>query len=454
MAFIAPFRGLRFNPARVPSLQAVVTPPYDVIDPAAQAALAAQHPYNMVHLDLDKGSARAGADPERYVRARDTLDRWQADQVLLRDARPGLYPYHIDYTHPNGRRLTRRGVVALVRLAELHEGIVRPHERTFGEVTSDRLRLMAACQAQFSQIFSFFSDPGGEVLTRLAAAQPEEPLATVLDRDGNRHRLWQVADPQAVRDIHAFLAGRPLYIADGHHRYTTALQLRSQIRDQAGRLAADSPYNHVAMYLCAMEDPGLAVLPTHRLVRVSGDLGVDELLARLAPWFSIQELQGGIRETLVAETLDRMDELAGSTTLLGLYHPVADRAFLLGLTAAGRATLAPELPPALRELDVVVLSELVLGQALGLDRAACEAQGLVRYFSDPDEALDVAVKDGQGNGSSELLFLMNPTPVAQVRRVADAGLTMPHKSTFFYPKILTGLVMSTLDARETITLPG
>ena len=445
MAIIAPFRGLRYNPATVLSLEDVFTPPYDVIDAAGEAALRAKHPYNMIRLDLGKKTSGAEEDAGRYAASRDLLAQWEREQVLIRDPRPALYLYHVEYSHPSGRRLVRKGLVALVGLAEFGEGIVKPHEKTFRGVVTDRLRLLETCETQFSQIFSLYPDPEGTVMHGLESVCAGPPLYRAVDGDNGRHSLWAVDDPAVLAEV-------AQWFADGHHRYTTALQLREQAKAARGPLPANSPFNFTMMYLCAMEDPGLSVLPTHRLARLPGGAPLDDLLARLAPAFAIAEIGGGSREVLLSETLARMAENAQGRVVFGLYHPNADRAFLLTLkNGAMEAAFGDRHPPALRQLDVVVLSDLLLERCLGLTHDRCADENLVDYFSDPDEALDQAVKEAaRPSGREPLLFLMNPTAVGQVRQVADADLVMPHKSTYFYPKILTGLVMYKIVADEAI----
>lgn len=450
MALIAPFRGLRYNPEKIERLEEVVTPPYDVIDERAQAAFLARNPFNMIQLDLSKNVTAAGMTDERYSRSRQLLDEWQRQGVLTRDNRPAIYLYYIDYQHPSGRRLTRKGLVCLTGLAEFSEGIVKPHEQVFRGVVTDRLRLLDACRTQFSQVFSLYPDATGEVMALLEGAREPEPLGQCEDKDGCRHSLWRVTDPAVLGRARQLFHDKCLYIADGHHRYNTALQMRELMAQRQGGVAADSPFNFIMMYLCAMEDPGLSVLPTHRLVRLPATRA-DELVARLAPSFAVEEIRGGTREVLMAEVLARMDELRASTSSFGLYHPGEDRCFLLVIRAgqmetAGLAEMAAEL----RQLDVVVLSELVLERCLGLDHHRCEEEHLIDYFSDPDEALDKAVKESLERERDSVVFLMNNTLVSQVRQVSDAGLIMPHKSTYFYPKIMTGLVMNRMVEEERV----
>jgi len=454
MARIAPFRGLRYNPAKITAMENVVTPPYDVINSEAQAALLARDPYNMIRLDLGKKTSGGEEDNGRYLASQAILAEWEKEQVLVRDARPTFYLYYVEYTHPSGQRLTRKGMVALAGLAEFSEGIVKPHEKTFRGVVTDRLRLLETCGTQFSQIFSLYSDPTAAVMNCLEAARPATPLCTATDGDGVVHSLYAISEPQVLARVQELFQDKSLYIADGHHRYTTALQLRENKQREAGApLPSDSPFNHTMMYLCPMEDPGLSVLPTHRLASLPDSPGLDAVLARLAAGFAVQELKAGAREVLLAETLAGMAEAAGAgATVFGLYHAGQDRAFLLTLRAGVMATeFGDQHPAAMRDLDVVVLSDLLLERYLDLSHARCAEENLVEYFSDPDEALDRAVKGAAAEqGPEPFLFLMNPTEVAQVQRVADEGLVMPHKSTYFYPKILTGLVLNKMVAEEKI----
>lgn len=446
MAVITPFRAVRYNPAKINDLAEVVSPPYDVIDANSQAALAGRNPYNMINLDLSKNVKSAEMTDQRYAKAARLFAEWRADEVLIREEQPAIYLYNVDYRVPGGASFTRRGLVSLVRLAEFSEGIVKPHEKTFSGVTGDRLRLLDACQAQLSPIFSLYSDPAGEILARLESARPAAPLYEVSDHDGCVHRFWAVTDPEALAAVQAMFADKPLYIADGHHRYTTALQYRALMRERSGgEIAADSPANQTMMYLCGMEDPGLSILPTHRLMRLPGQTTADGLTGLLAENFLVEEIKNGSRENLVGEVLGRMADGASQAAMFGFYHPGEDRCFLLALRDGVMERLAAHQPAALRELDVVVLAELILARLPSLDLARCVQGDLIDYYSDPDDALDVAVKEVETGGPhTPLLFLMNPTRVEQVRRVADEGLVMPHKSTFFYPKLLTGLALNSL----------
>ncbi len=450
MAAVTPFRALRYNPEKIARLEDVITPPYDIISAGDGEKLRQKNPYSMINLDLRNTSQDETDDDGRYQQAHNRFTAWQDEEVLVRDAQPAIYLYAIEYQHPSGKRLTRKGIVCLVGLAEFSEGIVRPHEKTFAGVISDRLKLMETCEAQFSKVFSIYSDPQQEVIHTLEQAQENAPVLEVTDGNANTHSLWRVTDANALSKVQQLFTEKPVYIADGHHRYTTALEHRRRALAANPDLPAADPSNFIMMYLCGCEDPGLSVLPTHRLVRWPSEMSADVLAEKLRADVKVKEITQSSRESLLAETFNQMDEAAVSSGLpaFGVYHPGENRAFLL---TAPKETLTdnPALvdkPEVLRSLDVVVLSEVLIGRCLGLSHEQCAKGKLISYLSDPDEALDTAVKESvNDDGHTPLLFLLNPTKVAQVLQVADSGNIMPHKSTFFYPKILTGLLIRKLD---------
>ena len=454
MAVIAPLKGVRYNPDLVGKIDDVVTPPYDVINENSVDLFISKTPYSMIRLDITKNPGPSEGGDARYIEAAALFQQWLKEGILIRDNEDSLYLYEVEYLHPpSGKRRVRKGLVCLVGLAEFSERIVKPHERTFDTVIEDRLKLTTYCQAQFSQVFSLFSDQENTVI-RLLEQGAGRPVGTVTDADGCVHSLRQVTDTEIIRKIQHLFLDKSLYIADGHHRYTTALAYRKRMHALKGGLSKNSPANHIMMYLCPMEDPGLSVLPTHRLLNWPGEMGVAELTRRLGRGFDLEEIKDGSREVLIGEVLARMAESEQispeRTTTFGAYHPGEDRCFLLKMKPEAIADIA-EKEDCLRELDVVILSDLIIEKYFNLDHHRCEQENLVRYFSDPDEALDMAVKTcTAGEESMPLLFLMNPTRVQQVKNVADQDRIMPHKSTYFYPKVMTGLLFNQLIRDEVI----
>jgi uncharacterized protein (DUF1015 family) len=320
------------------------------------------------------------------------------------------------------------------------------------------MRLMNECRAQFSKVFSIYRDSGQKVIRTMEKTRDPKPLCSIRDHLGNTHTLWRVTDRRAIDTVSRFFAGQPVYIADGHHRYTTALEFRNSELMKNPDLPPDSPYNFIMMYLCAAEDEGLAILPTHRLLHFPGQLTAGECTALLDEALHIEEIDGASREALIAETLSRMNEWAmtSSEPVFGLYHAAEDRCFLLTLKASReKYPILAGMPKVLRDLDVAVLSELLIHHLLGIGHKRIIDEKLMGYFSDPDEALDVAVKKSiDDDRSTPLLFLLNPTRIYQVIDVADNGEYMPHKSTYFFPKILTGLMINRLVAGEKIYMAG
>ncbi len=419
MADVQPLRALHYDPAVVGALSEVVAPPYDVIDATQRAALLARSPFNVVAVDLPQG------DPDPYASAREQFESWQLQGALVRDAEPALWAHTQDYTGPDGQSRTRRGFFCRVRIEDYGPGRVRPHERTHPGPKEDRLRLTRATRANVSPIFSLYSDPADAAWTALAPATKAPPWAEVTDAEGTVHRLWRVADPAAIAAVQSAARDAELLIADGHHRYET-------MRTYAEEIGGEGEHNYMLMCLVALEDPGLTVFPTHRLVR-----GLDEqrrraLDAALARDFDIVEVDRGQAAPAPREEPGVLE--------MGYVKAGDDRTLRLTLKdqAIADAALAGHSEP-YRQLDTGVLEALVLKGALGLsDDDISHFNGLF-YARDTAEALAMV-----RSGEYDAAFLMRPTPVAQVREVAAAGENMPPKSTFFFPKLLTGLLFNPL----------
>ena len=430
MADVTPFRGIRYDRAVV--LDDVVAPPYDVISAAENAARRARSPYNVVRLDQPVGP-RDAPGAAAYERSAALFREWQADGVLRRDDTPCMYRVDQTYVGPDGRERTRRGFIARLRIADFAEGVVRPHERTHAGPKVDRLRLYRATHADLSQVFLLVPDDDGvvsEALTEGATATSEAREAR--DGDGNVHRIVPLG-AGAVERISAALRERPVYIADGHHRYETALAYRDE-RRAAGDHGADT----LMVYLCSLSDPGLTVFPTHRLLKGLAVPPLGDLLERLRPHF---DLEGApVRGAEAARALlERLPERADPGRVFGLYLAGEDVCIAVRARepAVTEHLLAAGLSAETAALSVTVLHDLILRDALGVDPGAEEEQ--VEYVKNVPDALAALA----GGGYSVAAFL-NATEVGQVRAVADRGEVMPQKSTYFYPKLLTGLVFDAL----------
>lgn len=437
MAEIAPIRGLLYDPSRV-DIARVIAPPYDVISEAERSSLEARDSHNSVRLILPRGEGE-----DRYASAAATLSAWRQEGVLRRDAKPAIYRYHQVYTSGElgPAPVTRRGFVAAVRLHRCDEGVILPHERTLRGPKEDRLKLMRATKAHFSQIFTLYSDPEHETDRAFEAAEAHAPYLEGATADGTLHRLWRVDDPGTILAVTRAIAAKKLYIADGHHRYETMLALRDEFRSAAGgSVPAGAATEFGTLFLANMDDPGLVVLPTHRLVHSLASFDVAALLARAAQTFEISELAGGATEAIALRA--RLAELSAKRPTFAVVIPGDSRAWLLSLKIAPEATGLPG-PPALVCLDVSLLHGLVLERILGIDRTAEEAQTHITYVKDTKDALARVAR-----GDCQVGFVMHATRVAQVRAVADCAGVMPQKSTFFYPKIASGLVINPLEPTE------
>jgi uncharacterized protein (DUF1015 family) len=418
MADVQPLRALHYNPDVVGALARVIAPPYDVIDAEQRAELLARSPFNVVAVDLPMG------EPDPYATAGELFESWQLQGALVRDAEPALWAHTQDYTGPDGRARTRRGFFCRVRIEDYGPGRVRPHERTHPGPKEDRLRLTRATRTNISPIFSLYSDPVEAAWEALAPATAQAPWAEIADGDGTVHRLWRVSDPAAIAAVQAAAREAELLIADGHHRYET-------MQSYARELGGDGAHRYILMCLVALEDPGLTVFPTHRLI---GGLGVERREA----------LEQAIRRDFdIAEVpVAEIAPAPGAGPLqLGYFDGHGERS--LRLTIKGQAIADAALADhseAYRHLDTGVLETLLLKRALGLsDEDIAHFNGLF-YARDTDEALAMV-----RSGAYDAAFLMRPTPVSQVRDIAAAGENMPPKSTFFFPKLLTGLLFNPLS---------
>jgi uncharacterized protein (DUF1015 family) len=458
MADIRPFCGLRFDPRRVDP-GAVICPPFDVISPAAQRAYHERDPHNVIRLELGLGSPDPAAPDNWYKGAAETLRAWQQEGVLIRDDRPAIYLYAHEFTHA-ARPLARRSLLVAGRLHDREEQVVLPHEDTRAGPIQSRLALLRATNMNVSPLWLVYDDPQGEVGALLERAWAHEPVA-VAEADGQRHILWVVPEPGLLRALVEALAPKQLFIADGHHRYQTAQIYRDEQRRRVaaagGRPDPDAGYEFALMMLVALDDPGMLLLPTHRLVRAL-DRPPAEVRAALARWFTLSRLQlpagddaatAAFLERALADAARERAEAGAPAHVFGLLE--REGAWLLRLREDCRweARLPRDRSAAWRSLDVAVFDTLVLRDVLGIraegEAAHASAPGhgaadRLAYTADFREAV-AAVREGEAVQA----YLLNATPMAQVCAVAAAGDRMPPKSTYFHPKPATGLVMHPLD---------
>jgi uncharacterized protein (DUF1015 family) len=419
MADVQPLKALHYNLRAVGSLADVTAPPYDVIDEEQRSALLARSPFNVVEIDLPR--AGEGSDP--YTHAADTIEEWRLEGILTADREPALWALTQDYTAPDGSAQTRHAILARVRVEDYGPGKVRPHERTQPGPKQDRLDLTRATRHNLSPIFSLTS---ADAWPLVEPATSGEPWAEVSDEDGTVHRVWRVSDPETHAAVAQGLADAELLIADGHHRYETA-------RAYADEVGEEGPHRYTLMALTGLDDPGLTVYPTHRLL--SGFADDPERQQRLG---------GGLRE-LFEVTEVAIDDLdpAGEegVGVFGYIDSHHRRGFRLRLKdSAELDRILDGRPQAYRRLDTVILESLVLKGILGMDEDDIAAKRGIGYAKSVPDSLSML-----DDGGYEVAFLLRPTPVGQVREVAAAGETMPPKSTYFFPKLLSGLLFNPLS---------
>jgi uncharacterized protein (DUF1015 family) len=418
MAEIQPLNALHYDPAKTGGLQDVVSPPYDVIDAEQRAGLLSRSPYNVVAIDLPQGE-----DP--YNNAARTLDAWREDGTVVTDDEPAIWVLEQDYTGPDGRQRTRTGFLARVRVTPYGPGTIRPHERTHPGPREDRLKLTRATKANLSPIFSLYSDAQGTARDTLKrATEAEAPYATTTDDDGTVNRLWRTTDAHTIESLQEALAPAELLIADGHHRYETA-------RVYADEVGGEGAHRYVLMCLVALEDPGLTVFPTHRLVN---NLTPDQQ----------EQLASIIKRDFEIERLPDEQQLAppaNEDLKIGYIDSHFRQPFMLTLkdTKAADDALADHAEP-YRRLDTAVLEALILKGALSMTDERIDHLDGLGYARDFEQAL-AKIQDG----TYDAAFFMAPTPVQRIQAVAESGENMPPKSTYFYPKVPTGLVFNPLN---------
>jgi len=433
MPEIQAFRGIRYDLGHVGSLSDVIAPPYDVISPELQAFLYKKHPCNVVRLILNRIEPGDDEVNNRYSRAKRFYQSWLAEGVLFREADPAIYVYYQEF-EVDGRRYLRRGFMARVRLSAYGEGQIFPHEHTLRGPRMDQLMLMTMCKANLSQVFGMYPDPDQQTIAILdEAVQGLTPIEAV-DHLGVIHRMWPVTDPRLVTNLSAVVGPAPIFIADGHHRYETALEYREQLRDM-GYLRPDHPAHYVLMHCVPMEDPGLIVLPTHRLFRSIPPMTAAELAERLGDLFSLHQVANGPE---AARDVWELVEASPDPATLAIFTRPDQQWSIAELTPAGREKMddiATDHTPEWRALGVAVLHRLVVEHLLKLEPPLD-----IDYVHSIEEVIL-----GLQTSNYPMAVLVKPASVKDIRDVSLQGDRMPAKSTYFYPKLCSGLVINPLE---------
>jgi uncharacterized protein (DUF1015 family) len=439
LAQIAFFRGVHYNPKKIVDISLVATPPYDIIAPEEELRYRERHPNNIIRIILPVGEG--GGD--RYQEAAHYFQQWEKEEILIRDEEPSLYPYQQLFAKPSGGMIARNGFIALVKLEPLGQGGILPHEKTSPKPVEDRLRLTEACSANLSQVFTLYSDPAAEVEGHLASVWDSKPRYEFRDDNGVIHRLWQLGDRRVIAEIAKKMQDKTLIIADGHHRYKTALLYRDKMRGKFPSYSDKSPFEYTTMYLTPIQGEGLVILPTHRLVSTKGPVGMEAFCTALKKDFSLSVFNfndSGGEKAARGHFFKSLDKKGHDAYTFGLYMGGEKRYIQITLKKEARIQeLLRGYPDVLQELDVTLLDGYILKDLL---KVTGEEVG---YLKGRDETLEEV---HQGNYSAA--FLLHPPTIQQINRVVDAGEIMPRKTTFFYPKVATGLVINKIISGEAV----
>jgi uncharacterized protein (DUF1015 family) len=432
---LRPFRGIFYHPTQIESLFAVLAPPYDVISRQERDIYYQRHPYNVVRLIYGKDEPGDTPDDNPYTRAAQYLHTWLRQGVLRRDPEPAMYLCAEEYMLPDGTRRERQGLIALCRLEPYERGIVLPHEETSSRPKRMLFDLRSAVEANLDQVFALYADKSGK-LAEIFAAQRQQPVRLSFgDQDHMQHRVWAITDPSRLNEIHRVMEGGWALIADGHHRYETCLDYQQLMRQSIPHVTGNEWFNFTMMYLTDIDDPGLTILPTHRVLRGLSPALVRQITTCLR---DICELEAfpcrtpAEREVQRRRLVQEMRRRGTGAHVFGLY--TGDETFWLltyrGAMATQPPTVAGDGDGAF--LDVSILHNLLLEQALGIDIH----EDAIAFTQDDAAAVDLVARQDY-----QVAFLLNPTGVEQIVQPAMTGKRMPRKSTYFYPKLLTGIVM-------------
>jgi uncharacterized protein (DUF1015 family) len=382
-----------------------------------------------------------------YTRAADYMKKWESEDILVRTGHPSMYLTSMGYDPGDGGgKRVRWGLIALVRIEDEGSGVILPHEKTFSAHKDDRLKLMRACNSQLSQIFGLYDDSEKVVSGCIEKIQSVSPRVSFDFEDGTSHQMWVVKDSDIFRKVSQTMRDKSIFIADGHHRYETARNFRNIMRSRHGSKDNRS-YEYVMMYFTDMNDAGLTILPSHRLIKKYEGFNIDTFLKKVSPWFEIKELPlyGKDRIKQVQELRSQLKEAGERATSIGFHHHNGNSFFLLSLKEAGLEAMDEDMDPSLKKLDVLVLVNLLMLRGLGFSNKDMDNDELFHYNSYMEKVISLV-----DSGEYEMTFLLNPTKMEHVKDVASKSLIMPRKSTYFYPKVLTGLVFNKIDPHEII----
>lgn len=432
MAIVKPLRGILYNLSRFKNLSDILTPPYDVISPKEQEKYYKLHPYNFIRLDLPKDYPNDNPKDNIYTRAARTFYEWLETNILTQDNDPCFYLLEQEYMAGKEKH-KRKGLILLVKLEELSDGSILPHERTFLGPKTDRLNMLRACNANFSQVFGLYSDPENQINNCLEEKTQFAPVVKAITNKNITNRLWKISDEKTISKITEAMKNKCIFIADGHHRYTTALIYRNEMRKLSKKPPKESPFDYVSMFLVNMDNEDMTILPVHRLVKNISRFDIASFQKDLMQYFDIEILS-------FAELLKEMKKRE-SEHAFGLYSG-EKTPYLLTLKNKEiiNDLLGEKHTKEWKELDVSILHTLIIEKILGISKEKIETEDCIKFTINKNEAVELVDK-----GDYQVAFFVNPTKIEQLKSIASNREVMPQKSTYFYPKIPSGLVINKLE---------
>ena len=441
MATILPFKGLRYNPEKIKDISKVITPPYDVISEKERDDYYQLHPDNIIRLILSKDLPGDDQSNNKYTRSSEFFDTWRKEEILKEETEPAIYIYAQEFTL-SGKKYIRRGFISLVKLEDFQTGEIYPHEHTLAKPKEDRMNLMKACNANLSQVFTFFEDEGGNISNFLNEVSEGDPGAGVTpdidftDIYGVKNSLWVIKDKTVIEKLILQMKDRALFIADGHHRYETALFYRDLVKgtEKVQNSSGDAPADYIMMMCVSMEDPGLVILPTHRLARNIKDLDPEKIKNSLNEVFDISDLGSDCD----AETLTQKLSEGSHKHKIAMYIGESDKKFYI-LTLRDEKLLDPILTGEhveWKSIDTGILHGVIFDRALGIQAKNISKSENVKYNQGVEDSVAKV-----NNGEYQIAFFLNPTKIGQIKDIATKRHKMPPKATYFYPKLMTGMVV-------------
>jgi len=434
MAEIRPFKGTYYNKELINDLSTVICPPYDIISPKMQQDLYQKSKYNFVRIDHGIEQSGDSESDNKYTRAAANLEQWLKQGILAKASQPAIY-MHDHYFNYSGESYKRRGIITDIRVEEWDKEVVRPHESTFGKARNDRIRLLHACQANTSSILSLYKDNGNQIASVLTNQENKEPFISLSTEDGETHHIWEITDVAAIEKIRNSLMHESIYIADGHHRYESALAYMHERHASTKSELEGSPYNYVMMTLVHFSDPGLLILPPHRQVRGVSKRLISQLLAKITPLFEMRELP--LNSGTMWQTIDSFLSDDNEDNRMVLSGLSSDSVFLLTLRdPSSVSSMVPFFHTDLyKRLMVSVSDHVILEKMLGAEGE--EGEMVIDYTPDMQEALNNVL-----NQEYQISILLSPIQPETLKDIADSGDRMPKKSTYFYPKVPTGFIIN------------